>query len=195
MSDRRTAEVPIYKGGDLQRLSELRQAADVADRLHQQAIKSGTLRGGDAGAQAEKAAYDAFVAEAADRAEIVKLRALGRKQWRALLDEHPPRRVPRLIDGAQTEVVHDDDEEFGVNTATFSEALLAYIDPNREDMRTIIEPEFPTKAALTDWLDDISGGDFDRLFLTAFTLNGSVGYDPKETVYSPTSPTSSETSA
>lgn len=193
MSDRRTTEVLIYGGGDLQRLSELRQAADVADRLHQQAVKAGTARG-DGGVVTAKAEHDAFVAEAAERAQIVKLRALGRKQWRALLDEHPPRRVSRLIDGSQTEVIHDDDEELGVNTATFSEALLTYVDPVRDDMRTIVEPEFPTKSALTDWLDDLAGGDFDKLFISAYYLNGSVGYDPKETVYSPTSPTSAATS-
>lgn len=195
MSDRRFAEVPIYKGSDLAKLAELDQAAKAAMRRAEQPIQDS--RFGDVPlsvvAQEAKDAYDAFVREAAERAEIVRVEALGRRQWRDLLDEHAPRRVTRLISGSQTEVVHEDDEDLGVNLKTFPDALLTFVDPLRPDMRTIVAPEFPTAAARLEWLDELSGGDFDRLFLTAFNLNGSLGGDPKETTYGST-PTSSTTS-
>lgn len=184
MSDRQYSEIPIYKGDDLARLAELHQAKVVAERRYAQAQDSGTGRMGDA--ESPKAASDAYAAaveEAAERATFVRIEPLGRKQWRALLDEHPPRRVQRLIDGATSEVVHEDDAELGVNTATLPEALLTYVDPNRADMRTIAKPEFPTKAALVEWLDELSGGIFDKLFLVAFFLNSSGGSDPKAEAY------------
>jgi hypothetical protein len=194
MSDRRFAEVLIYKGTDLAKIAELRQAADVAERRYRLAQDAGTLRGGDRESpQAAKDAHDAFVAEAAERAELVRIEALGRKQWRALLAEHPPRRVTRLVDGANTEMLHEEDAELGVNTLTLPDALLTYVDPVRPDMHTIAAPNFPTVPALVEWLDDLSGGDFDRLFLTAYSLNGSMGVDPKATTYSAT-PASSGTS-
>lgn len=195
MSDRRTAEVWLYKGEDYAKLAELRKAADTAQRAYDQAKEAGTLRGGDTGPKDEKAAYDAFVAEAADRATLVRLSALGRRQWRALLDEHPPRRELRVIDDAKQEVVHDDDADFGINTSTFPDKLLGYRDPTRDDLRTILEPEFPTVAALNDWLDELSGGEFDRLWVTAFYLNREPGVDPKLTTFSAVSPESSATSA
>lgn len=194
MSDRRYAELFIYRGSDLAKIAELRQAADAAERRHRQAVDGGTLKMGDAGPQAAKDEHDAYVAEAAERATLVRLEALGRKQWRALLAEHEPRRVTRLVDSAQTEIVHEDDAELGVNAETFPDALLNYVNAARDDMRTIVAPEFSSSGDRQDWLDDLSGGDFDRLFLTAYTLNSSLGIDPKATTYSGPSPTSSGTS-
>lgn len=191
MSDRRTGEVVIYSGTDLAKIAELHQNAERADRLYKQARESGTAKigpGDEQTPQQAKDAHDAFVAEAAERAEIVKLRAIGRRQWRALLDKHPARTVRRMLDGAESDVTHDDDEGYGVNTASFSEALLTFSEGNGDDLeQTIVSPEFASKDARLKWLDNLSGGDFDRLFLTAYNLNGSLGFDPKEAVYSPTS--------
>lgn len=194
MSDRRTAEVWLYKGDDYARLAELRKVADAAQRVYEQAKEAGTLRGGDAGPKTEKDAYDAFVAEAAERATLVRIQALGRRQWRSLVDENPARRELRVLDDAKQEVVHDDDADYGVNTSTFPDKILTYRDPTREEMRTIVEPDFPTAAALTDWLDNLSGGEFDRLWVTAFYLNREPGIDPFVTTFSAISRESSATS-
>jgi hypothetical protein len=195
MSNRRFAEVFIYNSEDLANLAKLHNQAERAERAFDQAQKAGNFRGGDGlSPQAAKDAYDAAVADASTRAQVVRLEALGRKQWRALLAEHPPRRVTRLVDGANTEVIHDDDVELGVNTDTLPEVLLTYTDPNRPDMKTVVAPAFPTAASLLEWLDDLSGGDFDKLFLTAYYLNGELGVDPKATTYSAASPVSAATS-
>lgn len=187
MSDRRKSPpILIYKGDDLAELGELHKAAVVAERKYQQAQQGGTSRmGDDESPEAAWGAYDARAAEAAERAEVVVVQALGRKQWRALLNEHPPRRVIRKIEGVDSEVVHDDDDGYGVNTETFSEALLTYTEGSGDDLeQTVIEPEFSSKEARIKWLDGLAGGDFDRLFLAAYQINGSLGGDPKLARYS-----------
>lgn len=190
----RQQEVHIYQGDDLGRIAQLRQVANAAERRYEQAKEAGTLRGGDSEVKAAKDAYDEFVREAAERAETVVIRALGRRQWAALIDEHRPRYERRVVDGQEQEVMHPDDDDYGVNTATFPDALLTYVNPNRPDMRTIVEPDFPTAQDRLDWLDDLSGGDFLRLWATAFHLNGEPGIDPKATTYGAATSTSGATS-
>ena len=178
----RTQEVHIYQGDDLAKIGQLRQAYDAAKRRYEQAKEAGTLRGGDSEVKTTKDAHDEFVREAAERAETVVLRALGRKQWAALLDEHRPRYERRLIDGHEQELLHPDDADWGVNIKTFPEVLLTYVNPNRAEMRTITAPDFPTAEDRLAWLDDLSGGDFLRLWATAYHLNGEPGSDPKATL-------------
>jgi hypothetical protein len=188
----RTADVIIYQGDDLATLSDLRGAAELAQRLYEDSQKSGTNRIGDApDPQPAKDAYDAFIDEAAGRAETVTLRAIGRRHWRDLFDENPPRMVKRLIDGEQTEVVHPDDEPFGVDTKVFGEKLLNF---DHDGVRTITVPEFPTAAARTEFVDNISEGDFDRLWTTAYYLNTSLGLDPGKSRYSAARVSSNATS-
>lgn len=187
----RTATVVIYQGDDLERLAELRRVAENAARIHAEAVRSPNARAGDDTLTPKleaEAAYDAFVEVAAERAESLALRNLGGRQWRDLIAEHPPRRVVRTIDGQEQDLLHEDDADFNVNTSTLPDVLLRYVNPNRAEMRTITSPEFPTAQDLQNYLDDISGGDYDRLFVTAFHLNASPGYDPKASTYSSTSP-------
>lgn len=195
----RAAEVVIYQGDDLAHLAELRQAAETAQRIvdrHRTAVEDGNARFGDApSAEAEKAAYDEFVAEAAERALTVEVRAIGRRRFRDLLEEHPPRKVKvkRTEDGREREVEedHPDDASYGVNLVTFSEALLTYVD---DGVRTITAPEFGSRKAVQAFLDDdLSEGDFDTLFMTAYFLNRGSSGDPKGTVYNST-PKSNATS-
>ena len=193
----REAEVLIYQGDDLARLAELRQAAEVAQRRVERDEKSPRRTGDEVpSADEEKAAFDAFVEEAAKRAVVVRLRAIGRKRFRELVAEHEPRKVTvKRIgeDGVEREVeeTHPEDEMFGVNTSTFPDALLRFTDG---DVRTIVEPEFPTKAARDAFLDDqLTEGDFDTLWVTAFGANRGSSGNPLDHRYSTGSRSSTET--
>lgn len=213
----RTATVLIYHGDDLERLAELRREAEVAERIAQQAIDaaelrgSGNLRGGDADpvAEARKAfnatvppkrdAYDAFVAEASGRALEVTLQMIGKRRFKELVLAHPPRMVTKEepVEGGEpktVEAVHEDDAMFGVNTETLPTALLAYVDPRDTAVRTITAPEFHGAAQVEEFLDDeLSEGDFDKLWVAAFLLNRTAGADPKASLFSTGSLTSVET--
>lgn len=186
----RTASVVIYQGDDLARLSELKAEADRAERTVFAQRQSGApQRGGDEvpTADAEKAAYDAFVHEAAERAVAVEVRALGRKAFRDLVADHEP----RITKDAEGDEEHPDDGVWGINVETFPMALLTYASG---DVRTITAPEFSTSANLREFLDDeISDGDFEKLWQTAYMLNRSPGADPKARLYSTASQSSVET--
>lgn len=185
----RTTSVVIYQGDDLDRLAELRRAAEQAKRIVAEAKKSGTARMGDEeDDQPAKDAYDTFVEEAAERALIVQLRSIGRTRFRKLLAAHPPRMVE--ADGKQ--VAHEDDTGYEVNTETFPDALLRY---NTDGIRTIVNPELTDKAGYDEFLDEeVAEGDFDSLWVAAYWLNRAPGADPKASRYSIDSPSSDETS-
>ena len=177
----RTATCVIYQGDDLERLAELRREVDVAQRQAEQASKA-PRRGGDEipSAQAAQDAYDAFVDEAAERAVEVHVTALRRKRFRKLMAEHPPRKV----DGEKGKEPHPDDEVYDVNVETFGEVFLPL---------SITSPAFDTPDDLEDFIDELSDGDYDRVFSTAYWLNRAPGGDPKATRYSPASLNSDET--
>ena len=101
----RTATVVIYQGDDLATLADLRTAADIAERkadadlrvAQARARVDGPRRAGDptpedpqiaydAAVKPSQDAYDAFVDEAAERATVVTLQAIGRKAFRSLKD-------------------------------------------------------------------------------------------------------------
>lgn len=164
----RQATVVLYQGDDMDRLAELNRAAE-------QAIGGNR---NDAGA-AESEAFNAFLAEAAERAVEVVIQSIGRRRWRDLVVAHPPRMVESAPDeqGKTTLVEHDDDVQWGVNTETFSRALLLFAD---EEQRTIALPAFDTEAELVAFVDDeLPEGDFERLWIAAFTLNATPSRSPK----------------
>lgn len=166
----RTTTVVIYQGDDLDRLAELRRAVDVARR--HDAESEGARRGGDTlEAPVAEAAYDAFVDEAAERAVEVRLEAVGRKVFRNLIAEHPPREVE--VDGKS--VPHEDDALYEVNVESFPDALLPL---------SLRAPEFASEVERTRFLEDLSDGDFERLFNAAFWLNKAPGGDPKDSRFS-----------
>lgn len=199
----RTAEVVIYQGDDLARLSELRQAAESARRAvaaHESATNDGSARMGDApSAEAEQDAYDAFVDEAAERAVIVRVHAIGRRRFRDLMAAHPPREVEATrtdADGVERKVTetHEDDAPYDVNTDTFPDALLTFVDDDDDTIRTIAAPEFASAAKRKAFVeDDLSDGDFETLWTTAYFLNRSPSADPKSVRYSTVSLRSTET--
>lgn len=183
----RTATVLIYQGDDLERLAELHRAAVHAENAAKAA--AGTpLRLGDLvpSAQAERDAYDAAVDEAAERAVWVTLTAIGRNRWRNLLADHPAR--TEQVDGKDEIITAD--QVYGVNTETFPMALLTY---SRDGVRiATVEPNV-SDAAFREFLEDeISDGDFEKLWTSAFWLNRSLGHDPKDSKFSTDSPRSVE---
>jgi hypothetical protein len=126
----RTTSVVIYQGDDLEQLAELNRAVRRAEAaLPRQPSREGATacrrrdpvrRGRARGVQT---AYNAFVDEAAERAVVVTLTAIGRTRWRNLLAEHPPRTVHEVDGKAET---IEDDQVYEVNTETFPMALLTY---------------------------------------------------------------------
>lgn len=205
----RTATVVIYQGDDLATLADLRTAADIAERKADAELRvaqarakvDGPRRAGDstpedpqiaydAAVKPSQDAYDAFVDEAAERATVVTLQAIGRKAFRSLMREHAPRTTETVVEDEKRETVHEDDAAWDVNTETFPEALLAYAD---DDDRTLLEPEFDSDKARGKWLDRLADGDFEKLWATAYQLNRAVGADPKASRYSPAPQSSSAT--
>lgn len=184
----RTATIPIYQGDDTERLAELRMAVAIAERQAQ--IAAGApKRGGDddpqAAVNAAQAEFDAFVDEASERAIEVVVRAIGRRRFRDLMAEHPAREV----DGPDgKKVTHDDDREYGVNVETFAPALLLFAEAGEDGVRTITDPAEVTKSptVLRDFLDDeVTEGDYEKIFTVAYWINRAPGSDPKELRYSP----------
>jgi hypothetical protein len=152
----RTARIPLYQGDDLEKIEGLR-----ADVERARLASSGPARVGDtfSGVAAAQAALMAACEEAEPRAVAVVVKALGRRQWRSLVQEHPAR------DGEK------EDEMLGVNAEAFPDALVP---------ASILEPAFDTPADRDDFLDSLSDADFNRLFRAAFTLNRVPADDPKD---------------
>lgn len=179
----RTAKVDILQGEDNERLTELYQDVQLAEQAHRDAQRRGApSRVGDELPSITDAreALDAFLTGADERAETVRLRSIGRRRFRDLRLEHEPRKVKTVVDGEEVDGIHEDDAPFGVNTATFPDALLTYADPDDPEVCTILEPEFNTLKERRKFLDDdCAEGDFEKLWTTAFFLNSEQGADPK----------------
>lgn len=175
--------ITIYADGDLERLEELYLAVVQARLTLQSAGKDEAGRFGEdhaeqkAAVDAAEAAYEAFVDEAAERAQAWELDTIGHAAFRQLLRDHPPRMIdnPEPGEGKPAQVAHPDDEEWKVNVETFGEALLLYVDREDPDLRTITEPSKGVAAAVKR----LSLGQFDHLWRTAYNLNRSGVIDPK----------------
>lgn len=120
--------VPICLRGDL--------VADFeeAERLLVEANKSrgDSLAGGEKlGELAER--VEQLREQMRDHFYDFRLRALPKRQWRALVAEHQPRRV----DGAEGPEVHEDDKYIGVNAETFFDAMIraCLVDPELDDQQ------------------------------------------------------------
>lgn len=160
---RRTEEVPIFQGDDAAKIEAARQefnrvaASEVAP--------SGRLND-PSPLQDAADAYDAAVADALPRAVIATVQALGRKAYRTLLAEHPPR------DGNET------DATLGFNEATFMDALLEFFDTETGE-KSVVAPEFNARQPLVDWLDNLNDGTFTQLAEAAVRVNEGGSPDPK----------------
>lgn len=204
--------VPIYADGDRERLRELKAAVDVAERnaneARKEAAKGVSLRGGDPvptegldeAVKAAEVAYDAFLDEAAERAEGWVLDHIGFREFRELLKAHPPRTTTEVAeDGSTKEIVEPIDKAFGVNVEEFPYELLLFVDKDDPDIRTVVElKQGKTNIArdtekLRKRVKRLSEGQFDDLWQRAYWLNKAGVNDPKLERYSPVIPRSSET--
>jgi hypothetical protein len=195
--------VPIYADGDRERLRELEAAVEVAKRNAK--VKAGVSpRGGDAVPDEEvtaaEAAFDAFVDEAAGRAEAWGLDHIGFREFRQLLKDHPPRTTTETAeDGSTKEKTDPIDALWGVNTETFPEALLLFVNPKDPDVRTVVELKqgnvniAKNADKLEKRIGRLSEGQFDALWTKAFLLNKAGVNDPKLERFSPATPRSNET--
>ena len=195
--------VPIYADGDRERLRELEAAVEVAKR-NAKAKANVSQRGGDTSpdeeVKAAEAAYDAFLDEAAERAEGWGLDHIGFREFRQLLKDHPPRTTTETAkDGSAEEKTDPIDALWGVNTEEFPEKLLLFVDSEDSDVRTVVElkqgnvniAKNPEK--LRKRIRRLSEGQFDALWTKAFLLNKAGVNDPKLERFSPATPRSNET--
>lgn len=113
--------------------------------------------------------YDEVQREVAGRAVVrVTVQALKSRTYRRLLAECPP---------AEGDEV---DEQFGFDHRRMADLLLEHFDGETGE-RTIIEPDFGSKAALVSWLEEFNDGDFSQIYTAAVLVNRSQGAmsDPK----------------
>lgn len=162
----RMAVVTIYGGDYLDRIRHLERQAEAA-RMDTAGVTQTLDETPEYLDLARQ--HDELVKEAEAQALHVRLRALRRSEWRRLVAEHPPR------DG------NEGDASVGVNEEEFREALVP---------ASIVEPELTL-----DDLDEMSDADFDRLYLTAFSLNRGTVADPKADLVSRMTRPSDETSS
>lgn len=160
----RTSIVTIYQGDYLDRIRHLEQKYEAAV----EAEKSSARLLSDAATSADIAEdHEALVAEAELSALEIRVRALGRREWRELVAAHPPRKDNRA------------DQAVGVNEETFKDVLVA---------ASIVSPDLSD-----DDLDSISDIDNDRLYFAAFALNRLEAPSPKAHLVSPLNQASDET--
>ncbi|ROR91772.1 hypothetical protein [Nocardioides aurantiacus] len=202
-----STKVTIYDGDDKARLIDLRQKAAVAQGRYFEALdreEHAPLRAGDAlestslreAWEKAEADFDAFVDKAAERATEVIVGHIGRRRFRQLRLEHPPRTHEVERDGETVKETLPDDVQFNFNTDTFPSALLAFVDVDDPKVRTVLTPK-KTPAKMTAWLDDeLSEGQFEDIWAAAWTENtGGVGPDPRLLKFSDGPPIFDETSA
>lgn len=187
------ATIPIYHGDDFERMAELRREVDIAERKLDEAKRdaeesTSALRLGDDDNAVEQAKerlsaardrFSGFVDEAAERAENWVLRPIGHEEFRQLLKDHPPRKVTETgDDGKERETTHSADAGWDVNTETYPKALLTFVDPDDDSIRTVEEP-FESVAALRKRIKRLSAGEFDTMWIRAHMLNNGAVADPK----------------
>ena len=161
----RTSQVTIYQGDYLDNIRHL-------ERQYEEALKSegktSRMMSEVPASAALAEQHAALVAEAEESAVTITLRALGRKEWRALVADNPPREGNK------------DDEQVGVNEDSFKDPLI---------VASIVEPKLSE-----DDLDMLSEADNDRLYLTCWSLNRLPGDSPKVLRVSPQNQPSDATS-
>lgn len=189
------ATIPIYADDDFEQMAELRMEVSIAERrvdaARDDAQESRGLlrREGDdesdsvseakAALEEAQAAFNAFVDAASERAEKWVLKSIGHEEFRELLKAHPPRKIVEGEGDSRKEVTHPDDAGWDVNTETYPKALLLFVDPEDEDHRTIIEPEFASAAARQKRVKRLSEGEIETMWVTAHQANKGGVADPK----------------
>lgn len=189
------ATIPIYHDDDFERLAELRMEVSIAERRVEAArsdaeeSRGAPRRIGDDESDSLQEAKDALkvaqqafneaVNEAAERAEMWTLKPIGHEEFRNLLAAHPPRKVMQGEGEDRKEVTHPDDAGWDLDTSTFPKALLLFVDPDDDEIRTIVEPKFDTDAALRKRVKRLSKGEFESMWTTAYMANEGGIANPK----------------
>lgn len=183
-----TVPVLLYHGDDMEQMTHLLRALDLAQRREK--VAGANARAGDDSESvvAAQAAYDEFVDAAAERALDVRLQVIGREFFRDLIRAHPPRMVESEpdADGKTKMVEHAEDAGTGVNMETFPLALLTFrhVEEDPDDgtilTATIAKPDFKSQAQVTRFVNrELSDGWFDDLFTAAYEMNRSGVGNPK----------------
>lgn len=107
--DRRRADVALYQGSTIAKLDALTDQVETAERAEQSNKRMGTK----SQAMALAKEYDDLVANADADAVHVTVWAIGRRDWKMLADEHPPREDEKQ------------DALYGVHMGNFPDALVA----------------------------------------------------------------------
>lgn len=171
----RTATVTIFQGDALDEIEHLRRKAEAV----REASDTVTRRYGEVSEYEQiRAEHDELVKAAEADAIVVKVRNLGRKQYRDLKAKFPPR------EEGVSEQVKAADAQIGANEDAFFDALVPL---------SMLAPAFGSDAERTAFLDELSAIDFERLKLTAFRLNEYQAADPKLLPVFPETPESDET--
>ena len=180
-----TASITLLTGDWPDRLNHLWNAAQAAkdDEV--------TLLAG------EEHPYDVLAAEYAEAkasAEAAGLRvvikAVGRREWRALKGNHPPRtegdadaiKGDRLA-GVNTETVEDDLTH--VSLVEPADKACAH-DQRMSNVGCSSENPCTQRADYDRWADDLSEGEFQTILRRAWELANVAQFDPKSLPVSPT---------
>lgn len=171
----RTAVVRIFGGDYLDQIRDLEFRAEAAREAEE---ATGPRLGHETPEYLRLAEeHDALVREAEAQAVDVKIRALGRTEWRQMVVKHPPR-----AEGSVSDEIHRRDVALGFDQESFADELVP---------SSVVSPEWARDPAALDTLSDV---DFERLWLTALGLNKAVMADPKASLVSRLTQTSEETS-
>jgi hypothetical protein len=157
----RTEDVYLYQGDDLARIRDLEAEVDAA-------APAGLRRIGDPSViLTAAAARDEFVNDAKQRAVRVTVQAMGRKRWRKLVMEHPPRPGD------------DGDTRYGFNQDTMADPLVERSVVAMTSPDPTYAPNMGNPAERDEFLDSLSDGDFSRIYSAAVRLNAGVEDAPK----------------
>lgn len=148
----RSTEVLLFQGADYEQFQELLAAVERANAPVNRRV------GDSQGVKDAADAYDAFVAEAAERAAVVRLRSVGHRKWRELLAAHPPR-DDNPVDAAR-----------GFNTDTLGDDLVP---------ASLASEDFADDNERDEFLDMLPSADWMRVYAAALSLNEDTGPDPK----------------
>lgn len=189
-----THEFPLYQGDDQERLAELDRAVKIAEQTAQ--ADNARVGDGDENSSviAARRAFNEFVAEVAERTPVLVWQLIGNRRFRDVMLEHPPRMVDGEPDesGKVEKVTHPEDAGFDVDTSTFPRAILTFRDG---DVRTILTPEFDTKAACEDFVDnELTPGEYERLWVQMLMSHQGMTVHPKLLPHYDVTPPSGETS-
>lgn len=161
--ERRKEQVPLFTNEDQDRLTEL------LDAIEEASVSAGPQRVADAPVKDAAEAYDSFLAEAVERAEMVGITALPGRKWRELMASHPPRPAVTDDEGDVVQSFPQDQRE-GFNVETIAQPLV---------VASVDLDQFDDEAEREAWVDDLDDPKFSRLYSAAVRINTRGGPDPK----------------